>query len=170
MISGIVNGLSPGAGITVTVGVGGPAAVAGANGTSGGDSSFGSYLTAKGGVRGLAAVTGGAGGNYYVQASVLVTGISCRSNRMNIFSVGSDDPPVSASLKSDMDGLSPSVMPTAGGAGGISGSLAAGGVGGTGTIPGGTGTAYGGGGGGGAAADSNHAGGAGANGVVVVMW
>ncbi len=65
---GIVNNLAPGAVIAVTVGAGGVAPAAAGNGTSGGQSSFGGYMTANGGVGGNGGTVtnfsnaGGAGG------------------------------------------------------------------------------------------------------------
>jgi len=69
--SGVVSGLTPGQVIAVTVGAGGAAPTAYANGNNGGASSFGSYVTAGGGVGGNGgtaanfANAGGAGGVAY---------------------------------------------------------------------------------------------------------
>lgn len=109
MVSGLITGLTPGATVSVTVGAGG---ARGTPGADGGYSSFGSYLRALGGAK-AGTGAGGLGGDYYAQASVLLTGVSCRSNRLNKIDFAN------SLFYSDMDGLQNSAS------GGISGSLAA---------------------------------------------
>ena len=154
LIAAIISGLTIGAEIAIVVGDGGVGAIAG-NGTDGGDSYVTGYLRAKGGSGNF--TTGCKGGDYYAQNSVLLLGLSCRSNRLNIIDF------TNQTLISDMDGHpSPAIEPPGNGNGGISGSLAAGGV-----YWGGAGSLYG---AGGAAYYSYAPGGNGGKGVVAIFW
>ncbi len=65
----VVSGLTPGASITITVGAGGAGDIAALNTSSGGASSFGSYVTCTGGGGGKNAA--GADGSYSTSATVI---------------------------------------------------------------------------------------------------
>jgi hypothetical protein len=171
MVSALITGLTPRDSVVVTVGTGGAGVAKQVDGNDGGDSSFGSYLTAKGGNFGSAAAgttigPGGLGGDYNSQAGVLVTGLGCRSNWMSLLTI--DFVGSLFTLKSDLDGADGVIVVLlvgGGGSGGISGSAAPGGVGRNDVgLPG---SLYG---GGGAGGTDNSASGAGADGVVVVWW
>jgi hypothetical protein len=146
--SGVVTGLTPGQSIAVTVGAGGAIPPAPANGTNGGTSSFGTYMSATGGNGGSGgtltefAMAGGAGG----------AGVGGQINRGG--SYGSDSIVVAAR----------------GGDGGGPGNGRAS----SGPIPGLSATGFGGGGGGGGltvtGTVTGYPGGAGAAGIVIVEY
>ena len=145
---GIVNGLTAGQAIPVTVGAGGAAPGSYANGNNGGASSFGSYMTAGGGVGG----NGGAAVNF---ANAGGSGGAAYGGQLNIGgSVGTDS----------------IVVACRGGDGGGPGN----GRGASGPLAGVAAASYGGGGGGGGCSSgSNPAGspgGAGAGGLVIVEY
>jgi hypothetical protein len=146
--SGIVGGLVAGQAIAVTVGAGGPAPAAPANGNAGGSSSFGTYLSATGG-------GGGQGGTTVQFAMAGGTGGAGVGGQVNIGgSMGSDS----------------IVVACRGGDGGGPGNGRAA----SGPLSGLSATGYGGGGGGGGTTTTGtlagYPGGAGAAGLVIVEY
>jgi hypothetical protein len=145
---GIVNGLTPGAAIAVTVGAGGAVLANPGNGTNGGASSFGGYMAANGGF-------GGNGGTVSNFSNAGGAGGTASGGQVNITgSVGTDA----------------IVVACRGGDGGGPGN----GRGASGPALGIPAPGYGGGGGGGGtstgASPSGYAGGAGASGLVIVEY